>query len=549
LGSDEQEERLVPCATEVSALSDPQRALEPKSMPFSIPAPPAGKPHSAAMFRWNFLFLVLLAGSMFSGRSEAIKTQPVDRIPEGHGLVVFTLSQSYDFQSNAQYFDMAPVAVTRIDVASSVTYYLAPDFHHTLIARIYAGALPAGRYRFVDLVAQNCGKTCKEPTFAPGSGLAEFTVVTGKASMLGTVMLSIDAAHGRQVAYTQAPRPLREFPRLKQWFPVLQQVEQAEVGWAPEQGGSERDLKFRLMKTTARSNRLNAQTSDGTIYLADMLGVLRRWKPGKPMESFDTGSELAIVAVAPSDDGNILVAYEDGTLRRSVDSAKTWAEVKQTLPDGFISDLFVDATGNYFAVLSVGGRAEIYKGTPDALQWTSMASAALKLSFTGAPGLLPQGLVQAGKLFVTAPSRTVLVHDMVNGESKTLPFPSAIGYCRPQATSWLQCQGSSGFGYNTYESHDDGLSWRKIKGGSAGLGATALKDENQGFSFADGKVLLTHDGGQSWQELAKSRSGFDVSKMKSPSAFYAVGGGMFLIDPDMGPAFSEDGGKSWISPR
>ena len=497
------------------------------------------------------------------GRCPALdaKTPPVQEVlAGGQGAVLFQLSN--DFPTVFPGALIPQISVIPSGSDGKTVYFLEGSSNGFRTTRSYLGALPPGRYRFVDFQAVDCKMLCADPALPAPMDMPEFEISTGRVRYLGTIALAMLSN-----SYSTNPNAFRNYwswnhrPEAKEAkhmlgaYPALSSFAASlDSGW---HGTETATAEMSRIQMKARSYGMLGATDFGEdgFYFSSHNGMIKRYRPGGALELLDTGHDLMVTSVRELAGGHLFTTGEAGMLRYSADGGMTWVDRSEGLPFGLTTNAVVIGDDEVAFTLQKNEAVSLYRGKASGGEWRKIGDFPLVFAtWTGLPGAQPELFHHNGTLVLTLPSRKLAVIDLASGTSELRDPPGSIALTKLSGDGVLRCSCAKTIAVSPYESRDYGKTWTPAAF-SRFLGLPEFHDAQNGFSY-QGAVFstkktglsFTRDGGktwdltnypelsQAWWQPAYSRNG-KVLMLYSISFFGQTA--LQVVKT------SVDGGKSW----
>ncbi len=421
---------------------------------------PPGDTVTQAFLRTLFGALLIAASSVHA------KAPPQDVLAPGDGAVLVTVSVNYPNAGNANAFaNLIPaLEVERLGGDKPEVMALQPALAGLQVARSYGGSLPPGRYR-VATICPSCGDL-SEPK--AGEDLPEFTVLAGKTSYLGTVMVSVQGVGDKNSpleahwAWNAEPDARIGQRLLQALYPSLAQATTLTLdGWqgTPEQVLAAAERRLEIKRGSAGLLEPGAHGANGFHFGANN-GVIKRWSQADGVQLIDTGSPFLIRSVVEGEPGQLLAGGEAGTVLYSADDGLSWTDVSGDLPYGLVLQL--KSAGGKDVLLSLlhGENVSLYRGRLGESRWDRLAEHVLEFKFwTGLRGIYPDMHVVGRGVALTLPSKKALYLDLDSGESHEIDMPGSAGAFSFTADGVMRCSCARSIAVNPWESRDLGRTW------------------------------------------------------------------------------------------
>lgn len=493
----------------------------------------------------------------------AAKTPPVhEALAGGQGAVLFQLSN--DFPAVFPGALIPQISVTPAGSDGKTVFFLEGSSNGFRTTRSYLGALPPGRYRFVDFQAVDCKVLCADPALPAPTDMPEFEITAGRVRYLGTIALAMVSnsystdpsafrnywSWNHRPEAKEANRMLRAYPALSSFAASL------DSGW---HGTEAANAEMGRIQMKARSYGMLGATDYGDqgFYFSSHNGMVKRYTPGDALELLDTGHDLMITSVRELSEGKVFTTGEAGMLRYSADNGMTWVDRGEGLPFGLATNAVAIGDDEVAFTLQQNEAVSLYRGKASGGEWRKIGDYPLVFAtWTGLPGAQPELFHHNGTLVLTLPSRKLAVIDLASGSSELRDPPGSIALAKLSGDGVLRCSCAKTIAVSPYESRDYGKTWTPAPF-SRFLGLPEFHDAQNGFSYQGAVfsakktgVSFTRDGGktwdltnypdlnQAWWQPAYSRNG-KVLMLYSISFFGQTA--LQVVKT------SVDGGKTWQS--
>lgn len=439
------------------------------------------------------------------------KNLSLDTLANGNGAVLFQFSNDYPVIYPGT---IGPqISVTLADSDGKTLHFLQPSntgFRSTLS---YLGALPPGRYRFVDFQAVPCKILCPGAYLPPPDNLPEFEIAAGRVRYLGTIgfaMLSNaystqPSAFRKYWGWTHSPQP-GESLRMLMGYPDLSNFQNSvDNGWAGTDSAGSDGMRLQLKTLSYGMFGASDYDNDG-FYFASHNGMIKRFRAGNAIALIDTGHDFMVTSVRELTPGHIFTTSEAGLVRYSDDDGKTWQDRSAGIEYGVAANAVVLAEDEVAFTLQKGDRVLLYRGAPSSGNWRKIAEFPLVFAtWTGLPGAQPELFHYQGTLVLTLPSRKLAVISLADESSELRDPPGSIAMAKLSADGVLRCSCAKSIAISPYESRDYGKTWAPADF-SRFLNLPEFHDSLNGFSY-QGAVFsakntglsFTRDGGKTWE--------------------------------------------------
>lgn len=485
----------------------------------------------SSVVKQRLLFAVALALVLVGGNASA-SNAVTSKVPAGHGVVVIVHNihasppetRAIRHTVDALYWiDLENVADGK---NQRLNGYMIDDTH-----RLFAGAVPAGRYRNI---SQGRGKTIAESIL---------TVRAGTIHDEGMVVFMHDRKGSVLDAQVRSVDPTMTRMRLAEFSPGLADPE------LPIDSSAIDDLPGTAAARIA-NEYLNATMADGAVHVGSSAGMLLVWPVGEPwMDVIDTGLTVPLDIVAPFGDGTWLVGGGFMQLASGrVDDPGTWRQAVSGLGVGRSLSARAMPDGHMYLLHLEGKDLVLYRTTDATTPWREVSRHPASEPWKGsAPRRFQSSVLHvAGDelLFLTAP-KVLGAYNVRSGrfESRSLPG-------RPLMFQWRAdglLMSLSGVLAAWHSSTDQGRHWTQhARTGDDVLGHLAMRvdDTLLRLDLAPGgtpgpTVMRSTDLGKTWQAAVPNVSAHQQILIPSSSTF------VFLFDGYAPVRYSEDAGASW----
>lgn len=419
-------------------------------------------------------------------------------------------------------------------------YSIAPLLDAASRSAVFAGALPPGRYRFMQLPSFACGYVCTPSVTTPASGFASFEVEADHLTDLGAIALTTTPGSNvallatesrpsgpataelvREIVPGFAPllaRPVRHWgsaaalPATGGTGPVTSAQAAAADPKAPMAPAPHEALAALLGEVAWRSSKgfsAPVETAEaGTFIHGSALGVVYSRTGAGARRAHNLAERAAVDAVLVAADGRWIAGGEYSLLKQSRDRGTSWETVRGNLPFGLVVAL-AESRGQVLAAVLRDRELRLFAADAATLgpqtAWRLLYAATLDLAAYWTATRRPELFVQGERVVLTLPNRQVAVIDLAGGTAQTLVLPGAIQHFAFGADGVMRCRCAS-TNVNPFESHDLGRTWRAVDTSRYWM-LPAWQDARNGVmlrnAFAGAsKLAVTRDGGASWVESA-----------------------------------------------
>ncbi len=510
----------------------------------------------------NHFIHASMAALLFVALAAHAEKPPQDALAPGDGAVLLTVSVDYPNAGNANAFanQIPALSLERIDGDKPVEVELPPALTGLHVGRGYGGTLPSGRYRVASL-CRECGDSSVPKT---GEDLPEFTVVAGKTSYLGTILVSSvrtkdkENPVDRRWAWSAEPDARIGQRLLQALFPALAKTTTLALdGWqaTPEAALAAAQVRLEIKRSSSGLVEPSPHAADGFHFGANN-GVIKRWTPRAGVQLIDTGSTFHVRSVLEGEGGQLLAGGEAGTLLYSADDGLTWTDVFGELPYGLV--LQVKSAGGNDVVLNLlhGDKVSLYRGQLGKNRWERVVEHVLEFKFwTGTRGAYPVLHVHGREVALTLPSKQALYLHLDSGESHVIKLPGSGETFSFTADGVMRCLCVRSIAVNPWESHDLGRTW-KASSLDRFMKLPVFRSPTEGFTYKSpwlnpksARIFTTTNGASNLkQSLHLPPIGVGVAGMgySADGSVMLLSGSMVADSGSVETAFtSEDQGASW----
>jgi hypothetical protein len=404
------------------------------------------------------------------------------------------------------------ISVTPAGSDGKTLFFLDGSSFGFRTTRAYLGALPPGRYRFVDFQAVDCKILCADPALPAPDNMPEFEISAGRVRYLGTIGLAIvsNSYSTNRSAFrnywswkhtpgvTEAKHMIGAYQDLSAFSASL------DSGWY---GNESPNAETARIQMKARSYGMLGATDYGEdgFYFSSHNGMIKRYTTGGGLELLDTGHDLMITSVRELPGGSVFTTGEAGMLRYSADKGMQWIDRSEGIPFGLAANTVVIGEDEVAFTLQKNETVSLYTGKASQGAWRKLADFPLVFAtWTGLPGAQPELFHHNGTLVLTLPSRKIAVIDLATGTSTLRDPPGSISMAKLSADGVLRCACAKSIAISPYESRDFGQTWTPAAFNRF-LGLPEFHDAQNGFSYQGAPfsakksgVSFTRDGGKTW---------------------------------------------------
>lgn len=483
-----------------------------------------------------------------------------DALSGGQGAVLFQLSDNFPAVIPGALIPQ--ISVTPAGSDGKTLFFLEGSSRGFRTTRSYLGALPPGRYRFVDFQAVNCKILCAGPTLPAPTDMPEFEINAGRIRYLGTIGLAMVSETGSSNPYAfrsywswthtpgaaEAKHMLGAYPETSAFASSL------DSGWAGNEGST---AEMNRIQMKARSYGMLGATDYGEdgFYFSSHNGMIKRYRPGGALEFLDTGHDLMVTSVRELPGGHVFTTGEASMLRYSADGGMTWTDRSEGLPFGLAANAVVVGDDEVAFTLQKNETVSLYHGKASQGSWRKLADFPLVFAtWTGLPGAQPELFHHDGTLVLTLPSRKIAVIDLATGTSTLRDLPGSISMAKLSGDGVLRCACAKSIAINPYESRDYGQTWTPAAFNRF-LGLPAFHDALNGFSYQGAPfsakksgLSFTRDGGKTWgftHHPDLSRSWWQPAYSRNGKVLMLYSISFFGQTALQVVKTSVDGGKTW----
>lgn len=441
----------------------------------------------------------------------AAKSPPVNEaLGSGQGAVLFQLSN--DFPMVFPGALIPQISVTPAGSDGKTLYFLDGNGAGFRTTRSYLGALPPGRYRFVDFQAVDCKVLCAGPALPAPADMPEFEISAGRIRYLGTIALAMvstsattdPAAFRNYWSWTHTPGAAEAKHMLGAYPDISAFSASLDSGWAGNEGPT---AEMNRIQMKARSYGMLGATDYGEdgFYFSSHNGMIKRYKPGGALEFLYTGHDLMVTSVRELPGGAVFTTGEAGVVRYSADGGMTWTDRSDGIPFGLTANAAVVGEDEVAFTLQKNETVSLYLGKASQGAWRKLADFPLVFAtWTGLPGAQPELFHHNRTLVLTLPSRKIAVIDLATGNSSLRDLPGSIATAKLSGDGVLRCACAKSIATSPYESRDYGQTWTPATFNRF-LGLPEFHDAQNGFSYQSAPfsakksgVSFTRDGGKTW---------------------------------------------------
>lgn len=491
----------------------------------------------------------------------AAKSPPVNEaLKSGQGAVLFQLSN--DFPAVFPGAVAPQISVTPAGSDGKTLFFLDGSSAGFRTTRSYLGALPPGRYRFVDFQAVACKVLCPGPALPAPDNMPEFEISAGRVRYLGTIALAIvsnsystdRSAFRNYWSWKHTPEANEAKHMLGAYPDATGFSETMDSGWHGIESPTADTARIQMK---ARSYGMLGATDYGEdgFYFSSHNGMIKRQTPGGALELLDTGHDLMVTSVRELSDGQVFATGEAGMLRYSSDKGMQWIDRSEGIPFGLAANAVVIGEDEVAFTLQKNETVSLYIGKASQGAWRKLADFPLVFAtWTGLPGAQPELFHHNGTLVLTLPSRKLAVIDLASGTSELRDPPGSIAVAKLSGDGVLRCSCAKTIAVSPYESRDYGKTWTPATF-SRFLGLPEFHDAQNGFSY-QGAVFsakntglsFTRDGGKTWDfsnhpDLARTWWQPSYSRNGKVLLLYSIS--LFGQTAMQMLKTSQDGGKTW----
>lgn len=404
--------------------------------------------------------------------------------------------------------------------------YMVDETH-----RLYAGAVPAGKYRNISV-----GRYADTPE-------SLVTVEAGTIHDEGTLVFMLNSNGPATDVHWRANDPTLTRMRLADYAPGLAADDLPIRSAAGTMGP-------RTRAAAVASEYLNAILIDGTVYIGSSAGMLFSWSVGsEQIEVIDTGLTTPLDILERFTDGTILVGGGFMQLaKRAAGADSSWQSATSGLGAGRTLSARLMPDGFVYLLHREGKELVLYRATDSSAPWREVLRQPATEAWQGNQlhRFQPSSLYVAGDelLFPTA-KKTLGAYNTQSGkfEARALPGQPLSFIGRNDGL----LMALSGFVAFWHESTDHGRSWRKLPRDDQTASANpSMKVDNAliRFEFVPGTsqiqgLVRSVDQGKSWQTVMSG--GFPIRQMIIPLSSKLV----IVIGKAGHLHFSEDAGAHW----
>ncbi len=331
---------------------------------------------------------------------------------------------------------------------------------------------------------------------------------------------------------------------LAHYHPKIYQRFSATPFFAWNSLTTEMENKYQSVKAASKGINNLWETSSGDILFGTNFGSVGFWAPGKPIQTYETGTQGAIESVIEIDTDFWLAANEFGEILSSHNSGISWKMHDRTFIHHRILNLNIYKKTIFASVHNGDSLSIFYKNRKDK-EWQKIFTYPLKINLWSGVGASPISISYNEKLVTSLPSNNLLITDMNTLISQEKVFPGSIVYFNISYDGTIGARVSGGFSHKTYKSEDWGDTW--VESNSKSYMPDYFTDANTGYNisvkagFANSKytIIQTINGGKSWNKSFTLPGKIDLFSHLKKSGY------VFLHDQDSTIFMSKDKGKTW----
>jgi len=477
--------------------------------------------------------LLALALVLFSGITTA--SNAVTRnVPAGHGVVVVVhnihaapprtraIRQTLDALYWMELENVADGKNQRLNG------HMIDDTH-----RLFAGAVPAGRYRNI--------------SEGRGTSIAE-SIITVRAGVIhdeGMVVFMQDSNGGVLQEQSRPVDPALTRLRLADFSPGLAKPELSIESAAI-------DVLPRTATARTANEYLNATLAGGVVHIGSSAGMLLAWPVGNPwIDVIDTGLTAPLDIVARFDDGTWLVCGGFMQLASGrVSDTGPWRPATSGLSPGRSLSARSMPDGHVYLLHLVGKELVLYRSPDAATPWREVSRFPAGEPWQGnAPRRFQSSVLHAAGdelLFLTSP-KALGAYNIRSGRFESRPLPGQPVMFQSRSDGLLMSL--SGFLATWHSSTDQGRDWTKhgrtddaVSGKLAmRVGDTLLRLDLAPGGVPGPSVMRSTDDGKTWDIAV--RDVMPHQQILAPSSSNLV----LLFGGYAGLRYSEDAGTTWKS--
>lgn len=469
------------------------------------------------------------------GCSASSSVIPSTTLTPGNGLVVLKMSANTRLGVGSRY--LYDLMVDEPGTTRLSSYMIKLSRRGTTNSGIYFGSLPAGQYRPVEIRSSGYNSS-SWVTFPENFGT--FTVEAGRVTDLGHML--VDTLYNNEMVFERGETIHDWIPKhTEAYFPNIPQsvFESKYLWWDPDYQGAQTQLAaYNRMRLTSKGFLNPTALADGSVLLGSLLGPIKYWIPGKPLQYLDAGFQGSVESTAEITEGVWLAGSEDGQVRITSDFGQTWQDFAPRFPGGSVVGL--DIYDDEVIATVIGQEAiTIYSSPIDAPGWRSIGSQPFKHPVWSDARLLVRSHRTGATLLTTLPMKELLVTNLSTSTTVVRDLPGKIREFTVGADGKARCVCTKGIGFTGFVSENFGQTWTREP---AKLDTLAYYiDENIGYTMASTFLLMTEDAGLSWKPIAElPTNAIRLGYIEATSTLFATNRYDFLM-------FSNDGGVTWRS--
>lgn len=384
-------------------------------------------------------------------------------------------------------------------------YALKPDLTAASRSAVYVGALPPGRYRFVQFSSQSCGALCISERVTVNARFSRFEIRPQQLTDLG-VIIQTPGMQGREVllAHVDADdKPLVD-ELVRDLAPALApMLDKPKLGWRADSVPAQMPLLVRYAKAASHGFVQPKEAAPGFFIFGTADGVVGGWNAAQKTNTrFDLGTHRSVEAVLVTQGGAWLAGGEFSLLVQSDDQGRSWHSIRGNLPLGLVTDIH-EWHGEILVTMLRGDDVRVFAAETGSGKWRMLGQYKMDVNFFfDIPGVRPRSLLMEDQLVTLVPARKVAVLDLAMETAEQRDLPGAVQQLSASEDKVLRCKCSGGIAVNPWESRDMGKTWQPAAL-SRYIQQPAFRDRLHGVAFegavfSSAKLVRTADGGKTW---------------------------------------------------
>lgn len=384
-------------------------------------------------------------------------------------------------------------------------YALKPDLTATSRSAVYVGALPPGRFRFVQFSSQSCGAICISERIAVNDKFSRFEIRPQQLTDLG-VIIQTPGMQGREVLLAHVDSDDRQLvdELVRDLAPALApMLDKPKLGWHAGSVSAQMPLLVRYAKAASHGFVQPMEAAPGFFIFGTADGVVGGWNAARNTTTqFDLGTHRSVDAVLVTKNGAWLAGGEFSLLAQSDDQGQTWHSIRGNLPLGLVTDIH-EWHGETVVTMLRGDDVRVFAAENGSARWRLLGQYKMDVNFFfDIPGVRPHSLLMDDQLVTLVPARQVAVLDLAMETTEQRDLPGAVIQLSASGDKVLRCKCSRGIGASPWESRDMGKTWQAADV-SRYIQQPAFRDRLHGVAFesavfSSARLVRTVDGGKTW---------------------------------------------------